>query len=169
VFCASLAELDAERHTHSANITTFGDSLWWAMSTVTTVGYGDKYPVTAEGRFVAVGLMIGGVALIGVITAALASWLIDRVRQTEVDAQAPSLRDLHALSEKVDQLTALVRGQAATTVTGLPTPGQAEPGRSDDGRTLTPAAWPKEDLQILGNAGPALDDGDDVLDLRLDV
>jgi voltage-gated potassium channel len=56
-----------------ANIKTFGDALWWALSTMTTVGYGDRYPTTGEGRLVAGGLMLAGVALLGVITASLAS------------------------------------------------------------------------------------------------
>src|SRR4051812_10872545 len=43
-FVAALAMLDAERHSADANITTFGDALWWAAATITTVGYGDRYP-----------------------------------------------------------------------------------------------------------------------------
>lgn len=65
---ASLAVLDAERHDPDATITTFGDALWWTMTTISTVGYGDRYPVTAEGRLVAAALMIGGIALLGVVT-----------------------------------------------------------------------------------------------------
>jgi voltage-gated potassium channel len=89
VFCAALAVLDAERHRPAANITTFGDALWWAVSTITTVGYGDRYPITTEGRFIAVGLMIGGIALLGVVTASIASWLIDRVRAGAGSAPRP--------------------------------------------------------------------------------
>jgi hypothetical protein len=54
-----------------ANITTFGDALWWAATTVTTVGYGDRFPITATGRAVAVVLMLLGIAVIGVITASV--------------------------------------------------------------------------------------------------
>jgi voltage-gated potassium channel len=115
VFCASLAELDAERHAPKASITSFGEALWWAITTITTVGYGDLFPVTTEGRFVAAGLMIGGIALIGVITASIASWLIDRVRQAEADAQAPTLKDLHAIHEKIDALSQLIRDQQTNT------------------------------------------------------
>ena len=50
----SIAVLDAEQNPPGANITTFGDALWWACETVTTVGYGDRYPVTPDGRAIAV-------------------------------------------------------------------------------------------------------------------
>src|SRR5215217_4347212 len=78
-FCAALAVLDAERSSPDANISDFGDAIWWAVTTMTTVGYGDHYPVTAAGRLVAFGLMIGGIALLGTVTATLASWLVETV------------------------------------------------------------------------------------------
>ena len=62
-----------------------------------TVGYGDRYPVTIEGRFVAVGLMIAGIALIGVVTASFATWLIARVRQVEAESRAATASDVNAL------------------------------------------------------------------------
>ena len=77
----ALAVLDAERNHPDANILSFGDAVWWATTTVTTVGYGDKFPVTTEGRFVAVGLMVVGIALVGSITAAVATWFISQVQQ----------------------------------------------------------------------------------------
>lgn len=72
----ALAVLDAERASEAANITTFGDALWWATATVATVGYGDFTPVTLEGRVVAVMLMIVGIGLVGTVTGAMASWLM---------------------------------------------------------------------------------------------
>lgn len=75
---AALAVLDAERGAPHANIRSFGDSVWWAATTVTSVGYGDRFPVTAEGRIVAVVLMLVGVGLIGTIMASVASWMIGR-------------------------------------------------------------------------------------------
>ncbi|WP_432949041.1 potassium channel family protein [Kribbella sp. CA-253562] len=55
-----------------------GDALWWATTTVTTVGYGDHFPTTSEGRIVGVGLMLAGIALVGTVTAALASWFVEQ-------------------------------------------------------------------------------------------
>jgi voltage-gated potassium channel len=78
-FCAALAVLDAEWSSPDANISDFGDAIWWAVTTMTTVGYGDHYPVTTAGRLVAFGLMIGGIALLGTVTATLASWLVETV------------------------------------------------------------------------------------------
>ncbi|NMM23265.1 MAG: two pore domain potassium channel family protein [Phycicoccus sp.] len=104
LFVASLAVLDAERGQVGANISTFGDALWWAMTTVTTVGYGDRFPVTETGRLIAGGLMLAGVALLGVVTASLASWLLERVREVEEDSGAATRRDVAALTHEVAAL-----------------------------------------------------------------
>jgi len=104
LFVASLAVLDAERGVKDATITTFGDALWWAMTTVTTVGYGDRYPVTDQGRFIAGGLMLAGIALLGIVTASLASWLIDKVREVEEHTQAATRADVAALTVEVRAL-----------------------------------------------------------------
>lgn len=78
----ALAILDAERDVANSNITTAGDALWWACTTVTTVGYGDHFPVTTTGRFIAVALMLVGIAVVSSLTAVIATWLIENV-QTE--------------------------------------------------------------------------------------
>lgn len=78
VTVGAIAVLDAEERNPGANIKTIGDALWWACTTVTTVGYGDRYPVTATGRCVAVVLMFVGIALMGTVTAALAAWFMAR-------------------------------------------------------------------------------------------
>jgi voltage-gated potassium channel len=65
-----------ERGSDGSNIKSFGDGIWWAITTVTTVGYGDRYPTTTEGRFVAIALMIMGISLMGVITASVAAWFV---------------------------------------------------------------------------------------------
>lgn len=65
------------------SIPGFGDALWWAATTVTTVGYGDKFPVTPEGRAVAVFLMIIGIALFGMLTAGSQHTLSRAILRTE--------------------------------------------------------------------------------------
>ncbi len=73
--CAGLVTV-AERHARGANIHDYGQGLWWAIVTVTTVGYGDRYPVTAFGQGVAVFLMLVGIGLLGALTATLASYFV---------------------------------------------------------------------------------------------
>ena len=91
VFFLSLATLEAERDAPGANITTFGDSIWWALVTIATVGYGDTYPVTPLGRLYAVLLMAGGVAIVGTASATIISFLNERVAglRHQGDALAP--------------------------------------------------------------------------------
>jgi voltage-gated potassium channel len=76
VFACSALVLSFEAHAKGSNIHSFADALWWAIVTVTTVGYGDKYPVTAGGRGVAAVLMVVGIGLIGVLTATVASYFV---------------------------------------------------------------------------------------------
>lgn len=71
-----------ERPIEGSNIKSFGDGLWWALTTVTTVGYGDRFPTTTEGRAIAFGLMLVGISLMGVITASVAAWFV-KMSQTE--------------------------------------------------------------------------------------
>lgn len=94
VFFLALATLEAERDAPGANITTFGDAIWWALVTIATVGYGDTYPVTALGRFYAVLLMAGGIAIVGTASATIISYLNERVaglRHTGAGLAPPSL------------------------------------------------------------------------------
>ena len=79
VFFLALATLQAERGAPGANIDTFGDAIWWAIVTIATVGYGDLYPVTPPGRFYAVLLMAGGIAIVGTASATIISYLNERV------------------------------------------------------------------------------------------
>jgi voltage-gated potassium channel len=74
VFC-SIAILHFEAEAES-NIKTAEDAVWWAFATITTVGYGDRYPVTSEGRFVAALLMCAGVGLFGTFSGFLAAWFL---------------------------------------------------------------------------------------------
>ena len=81
-YIAAIQITITERASDSANIKNFGDGLWWAFTTITTVGYGDRYPTTSEGRFLAVCLMILGISLLGVISATIAAWFV-RMMQDE--------------------------------------------------------------------------------------
>ena len=73
---ASALVLQFESKSPDANITTGGDALWWAVVTITTVGYGDKYPVTAGGRVTAIFVMFAGVGIIGALASILSSVLV---------------------------------------------------------------------------------------------
>jgi voltage-gated potassium channel len=68
-------------------------------------GYGDRYPVTAAGRLVAFGLMIGGIALLGTVTAILASWLVETVAAEKEQAEDLQIT-VRRLEDKIDQLAA---------------------------------------------------------------
>ena len=68
--------LDIERNAPGSNIHTPMDAIWWGLVTVTTVGYGDKYPVTTEGRLLASVLIIFGVLVISTLTASFAAWIL---------------------------------------------------------------------------------------------
>lgn len=86
VLVSALGVLDAEQNAEGANITRFGDAIWWAFVTVSSVGYGDYYPVTPLGRLIAIGLMLAGIALIGSVTATIASWLVERIVEAQEQA-----------------------------------------------------------------------------------
>lgn len=93
VYVIALAMLQAERTAPNATITTFGDALWWSLVTITTVGYGDTYPVTGVGRFLAVLLMGGGIVIIGTASAIVVSYITERMngqRATDDDTQESS-------------------------------------------------------------------------------
>lgn len=75
------ATLDVERFAPGGNIHTPSDALWWALTTITTIGYGDKYPVTNEGRLVAAVLIIFGLGLLSSLTGYFASWILQKVHE----------------------------------------------------------------------------------------
>ena len=102
-FVAALAVLDAERDAEGASITTFGDALWWTITTISTVGYGDRYPVTFEGRVVAGALMVTGIALLGVVTASIASWFVENLRRAGEQVTAEIEEDIDEVAEDVQR------------------------------------------------------------------
>jgi voltage-gated potassium channel len=92
LYVISLTELRVERHAHGATIVSFGDAVWWACVTMSTVGYGDFYPVTILGRILAVVLMIGGIAIVGISSATIVSYLTDRTRLLRAAQESESDR-----------------------------------------------------------------------------
>ncbi|GAX04435.1 potassium/ion channel protein [Secundilactobacillus pentosiphilus] len=82
---------------------TLSESLWWAITTATTVGYGDDSPRTAWGKLIATVLMIGGVGFIGLLTSTITGFFTDRTGQE--DAQQEQKEQNEALMKQVRQLT----------------------------------------------------------------
>lgn len=102
VVVAAAATVEAERAHPDATITTFPDALWWAVTTVTTAdAYGGRSPVSAEGRLVGVCLTVVGIALLGVVTAAMAAWFVDRLTATRREVT-------RAVNEETDQVLAAI-------------------------------------------------------------
>ena len=85
-----------------SNIKSPEDAVWWAMATITTVGYGDRFPVTTEGRFIGALLMVVGVGLFGTLAGFIASWFL----QPSAGRQDSEIKELR---NSVDRLTHLVQ------------------------------------------------------------
>jgi voltage-gated potassium channel len=115
VFVSSLAVLEAERNAPGGNIHDFGQAIWWSFVTITGVGYGDYEPVSTEGRIVAVGLMVAGIALIGIIAATLASWLIAEVQTQELKDSAATRAQVAELAASIESLRAELAADRAPT------------------------------------------------------
>lgn len=100
IFAGAALELSFEDGAPGSNIHNYVDALWWAIVSVTTVGYGDKYPVTAGGRGVAVILMLVGIGLIGVLTATVASYFVEaKADETQAEMRQRLERIESMLSE----------------------------------------------------------------------
>ena len=116
ILAAAVMELDVERGAAKANITTFGDALWWSVSTITTVGYGDRYPVTAAGRAIGIALMIAGVGIFGVVAASAAAWFVSADQEGDRHRHADTIialtAEITALRQTVADLSAQLAAQA---------------------------------------------------------
>jgi voltage-gated potassium channel len=80
-FVGAIAILDAESESAVASIGEIDQALWWSLTTITTVGYGDLYPTTLEGRFVAGALMLVGIALFSACAGVFASWILEDAKK----------------------------------------------------------------------------------------
>jgi voltage-gated potassium channel len=86
----------AEQRSDEANIKTGGDALWWAYVTITTVGYGDKFPVTSLGRLIGVLVLTAGVGLFGVLTGFLANFFLAPRRPALIQQPATTPKSMVA-------------------------------------------------------------------------
>jgi len=146
VLFSSIAILQFE-NTAESNIRTPQDALWWAFATITTVGYGDKFPVTTEGRMVAAVLMTAGVGLFGSFTGLVASWILT---PTNKDKQQDS--ELARLREQVEAIQRHLTGRTAPETTD-------EPAASEIAQLV--ALWPRLprhlQMRILSDASQERD------------
>jgi voltage-gated potassium channel len=102
VVAGSIAILEFE-NVQGANISSADDAIWWAMVTLTTVGYGDRYPITGEGRIIAALLMTAGIGLFGAFSGFVASWFLKPSRQ-ESEGELQELRaEVRAIRELLER------------------------------------------------------------------
>jgi voltage-gated potassium channel len=102
--------LIAESGNPEANINSATDAIWWSIVSVTTVGYGDRFPVTFPGRFVAIFLMIGGIGLFSVLTSYLSSAFVgaDDDQENEIKEMR---RELVEVKQSLDDLRRVIEAQ----------------------------------------------------------
>jgi hypothetical protein len=108
-----------ERNSSGANLTALPDCLWWAMTTMTTVGYGDHYPVTVGGRMVAVAIMVIGVAFIGAVATLMAFGLGHRYAQRLEEAVRQVQTSVAQAGAGVDLATEAAQAELAAIEEGL--------------------------------------------------
>ncbi len=113
----------------NSNIKTGPDALWWAVVTVATVGYGDRFPVTPGGRIIGVALMVVGVGLFGVLSSFLASKFINQQQAAEIELrrEVAGLREqMSTLQRSMDQLAQAIPSRQDRTMPSEDVDGPAE-------------------------------------------
>ncbi len=100
----SVSVLYVERSIPSANIKTPVDALWWAFVTITTVGYGDRFPVTTIGRLIAAVLILTGVGLFGTFTGYIANFFVEQEQQIEENEIQVLIEEVRQLRHKIEEL-----------------------------------------------------------------
>jgi voltage-gated potassium channel len=134
--------LSAERSYPGSNIETYGEAIWWAAVTVTTVGYGDYVPISPTGRLIATVMLFNGVAIISVITATISSRFVSN----------PSRGQLPVTLDDIDERLARIEA-ALAAVAGIPgdTLPAARPAAGEPGGPRSPTG---EDGSVRGADGP---------------
>jgi voltage-gated potassium channel len=137
---ASILVLEVESRAPDGNIRTSGDAIWWGIVTITTVGYGDRYPVTLIGRIVAVFVMFAGIGIIGALASILASMLVAPVAPDEPapdagqDAASPPGSTTGSVAEELAGLRAEIAELRATfAASRADSPARAPNGRDPAG------------------------------------
>ena len=118
-----------ERERPGSTMDSWGDALWWSLTTMTTVGYGDHVPVTTTGRLIAAGVMLAGVAIIGAVAAVVALAVARRVAREEeraIEAEAETLEQ--RLELRLAQIEARLAGLEALLRAWSPTASGEDPG-----------------------------------------
>ena len=132
VFAGAGLELSFESQVRTSNIHSYGDALWWAITTVMTVGYGDHFPVTAGGRGVALVLILIGVASIGLVTASIASFFVEE-KANPLELDVAQIRD--EIRQIRELLSGLGRAEDDASAFGqLRDPGTSKLAIEDDPR-----------------------------------
>ncbi|GAD79824.1 ion transporter [Vibrio ezurae] len=115
VIFGAISILQFEKGLPDSNIHNASDALWWAFVTITTVGYGDYYPVSTFGRMVAAILMTAGVGLFGTFTGLVANWFMlegeQQEQQQEIKERQALKDDIHALHDEISELKDLIKQQ----------------------------------------------------------
>ncbi len=145
VLCvASILVLQFESGAPNANIITGGDALWWAVVTITTVGYGDYFPVTTLGRLTGVSVMFAGVGIIGALASILASLLVPPVKQDPEPEDAGS--------------TSSAAAEPAVAPTPVTPAAPADPGIAGSEAILEQLAQLQAEVRALREAMPGKPD-----------
>ena len=97
----------------SETFPSIGSGLWWAVQTVTTVGYGDEIPMSLAGRLVAALVMLLGIGFLTVITASITSTFVSRSRHEASDAQTAMADQLRQLDSRLERIEAALRGSSS--------------------------------------------------------
>jgi voltage-gated potassium channel len=103
IMFSSIGILICEQQSPGANIKTAMDAIWWSVATITTVGYGDVYPVTTEGRILAMVLMISGVSMFVALSGIVASSLMGQ-RENKMEGKEEIVKLLREMDAKIDSL-----------------------------------------------------------------